>query len=102
MTTPFPRVPPSLDRLVWIDFRVFWVDMKFKAVRNSDGCIVQSQLKDVPQDMWVECIELTYNGANFKDHFEIYDRMFDKYPNHRAVKYATDCANCALLELRPF
>jgi len=100
--TPFPRVSPVCDRLVWIDFRVFWVDMKFKAVRSTDGCIVQSQLKDVPQDMWVECKELTYDGASFRDHHAIYDRMFDNYPGHRAVKYATYCANAAISKMRNY
>ena len=97
---PFPRVPPSCDRLVWIDYRVFWVDMKYKAVRNADGCIIQSALKDVPQDMWVEGIELTYDGANFKDHHAIYDRMFDNHQNHRAVKYAVLCADAAIAKAR--
>tara|TARA_R110000868_G_scaffold125265_3_gene331010 strand:+ start:1021 stop:1329 length:309 start_codon:yes stop_codon:yes gene_type:complete len=100
MNTPRQRVPPNCDRLVWIDFRVFWVDMKFKTVRREDGCIIQSQIKDAPKELWIECIELTYNGANFKDHFGVYDRMFNGYPSHRAVKHAILTAEAAIDKAR--
>ncbi len=99
MSTP---IPESDGRLVWIDCRVFWADMPFISVRKSDHCIIQSRIKALPKDLWVECIECTFNGANTKDPWAVYDVMFDTHLTHRAVLDAVTRASIAISNLSYF
>tara|TARA_R110000772_G_C13310322_1_gene440433 strand:+ start:29749 stop:30048 length:300 start_codon:yes stop_codon:yes gene_type:complete len=91
--------PKSYARLAWIDYRVFWVDMQFVSVRNIDQCLIQSAIKKMPKDLWVECVELTFDGANMGDPWAVYDFMFDNYLTHRAVLDAVSRANIAVSDI---
>lgn len=85
--------------LAWIDFRVFWNDMPYKRVNPYDHRIVQSPRPDLPIDLWVNCIELTFNGANINDECAVYDQMFNCHHHHESVKRAIKCANTWLASI---
>ena len=99
MITPTPQ---NYDKLVWIDYRVFWADMPFISVRKIDHCIIQSAIKTMPKNLWVECIELTFDGANMGDPWGVYDFMFDTHLTHRAVLDAVNQASVAISNLSYF
>lgn len=79
--------------LVWVDATVFWVDMPFRRVHPDDHRIVQVPRADFPLQAWVDCIDLTFNGANKEDLWAVYDRMFNCHPGEKAVVHAIKCAN---------
>ena len=79
--------------LAWIDARVFWNDMNYKRVHPYDHRIIQAPRPDLPIDLWLNCIELTFNGANINDECAVYDQMFNCHQHHKAVVYAIKCAN---------
>lgn len=101
MSTPTPKIY-SHDKFKFIDYRVFFADMKFTAVRRSDHCIIQSEIKTMPKELWVECIELTFNGASMENLGAVYDFMFDNHPTHRAVLDAVNQASIAISNLGYF
>ena len=96
MTMPIPK---SCGKLIWVDYRVFFADMPFISVRESDHCIIQSRIISMPKEFWVECIECTYDGANMKDPWAVYDYMFDNQLTHPAVLDAVNTANVELCKI---
>ena len=83
----------SSANLIWIDARVFWKDMDWYHACATSGVVIQSPLSDLPINMWTECIELTFNGANKEDLFEVYNQMFNCHSGDRSVIRAVKCAN---------
>ena len=85
--------------LVWVDATVFWVDMPFRSIHPTDHRVIQAPEQYWPSDMWVDCIDLTFNGANMNDLWAVYDRMFNCHPGDKAVVHAIKCANKWLSEI---
>jgi len=98
-SSPVTHTTESYDRLVWIDYRVFWANMPFIAVHSEDHRIIQSASEAHPKEMWADCLELTFDGANMGDHYAVYDYMFDNHMNHPAVLKSISCANDALEDI---
>lgn len=84
-------IEPFIDILCWVDDRVFWADKKHMYGRH-DGQLLQTDSDTAPRRLWEECIELTFEGAAWKDHFAIYDQMFDNHAYNSAVIRSFDDA----------
>lgn len=78
-------IPESYEKLVWIDYRVFFANMPYISVHPDDHRIIQSTMATQPKEFWIDCLELTFDGADIEDPLSVLDYMFDHFPTHKAV-----------------